>query len=434
MNHRITLILIGALISYAYYLFFSLGDLGLDTSDGKLIRSKPDGVAPDGAIAQSESNNKNQSTLADAVKAIDGGDSTTAGKLEIGGRIADSHNQPVGDVLVALERETDSTYSDSDGRYKLIFAIPDYHEPVLRILRDGYKGKRIRLDAEAIKQKSAIGLDIKLDDDPGSIVINGWVGNAIGAGLGDLKIQTSTRTSQGMDEIVHTVSSNDRGYFTLEGVRSGHPYKLTIFSPPEYRFYFDGEFSVTQDTPPLKIILVPLNFIDIDGMVVNNEAVPVPDFEFYIRNESTEPEVRKLVTDSSGFFSLNHFPAGEVSLTTQGPEYFEIKGLMLAENEYRNLGLVVDKGNHYLSGWVSDENGVPVETASVYLSAEFTDGSVKYSSYRIKATDNSGIFYFDNLGSGEHLLTVRSNGFKTQEFTHRFVSQTDNLHISLSRR
>lgn len=434
MKQRITLILIGALISYSYYLFFSLGDSGLDTADGKIIRSKPDGVGSDGAIAQSESNNKNQSTLANAVKAIDGGDSTTAGKLEIGGRIVDKHNQPVGDVLVALERETDSTYSDSGGRYKFIFAIPDYHEPVLRILRDGYKGKRIRLDAEAIKQKSSIELDIKLDDDPGSIVINGWVGNALGAGLGELKIQTSTRTSRGLDEIVHTVSSNDRGYFTLKGIRSGDPYKLTIFSPPEYRFYFDEKFSVTQDTPQLKIILEPLNFIDIDGMVVNNEAVPVADFEFYIRNESTEPEVRKIVTDSSGFFSLNHFPAGEVSITTQGPEYFKIKGLVLAVNEYRNLRLVVDKGNHYLSGWVSDENGIPVEKASLYLSAEFTDGSVEYSSYRIKATDSSGSFYFDNLGSGEHLLSVRVTGFKTQEFTHRFLSQTDNLHISLSRR
>ena len=104
MKQHITLILIGALISYSYYLFFSFGDSGLDTSDGIIIRSEPDDDAPDGAIAQSESNNKNQSTLADAVKVIEDGDSTTAGKLEIGGRIVDRHNQPVGDVLVALER------------------------------------------------------------------------------------------------------------------------------------------------------------------------------------------------------------------------------------------------------------------------------------------------------------------------------------------
>lgn len=303
----------------------------------------------------------------------------------------------------------------------------------MRFLRNGFQDKSIKLGAGVLKQKSVLKLDVVLDDDSDSIKVDGWVGNDIGVSLEGLKIQISNRDGFGVGRIFYTTYSDDRGFFTFEGVRSGDLYRLTVLSPPEYLYYVDDEFSVSHNSPQINIVLETLKFIDIDGMIVNPKTEPVPNFVIYISNLSTGTHARKLETDSSGFFSLRKFPAGDVILSTQGPEYFKIKGLTLAPNEYRNLRLVVDKGDHHLLGWVSDESGVPVVKALVTLNSEIKAGAIEYLSYRVQGSDSAGNFSFDSVGSGTHLITVEAHGFKRKEIIHRFESQTDKIHIPLSR-
>ena len=310
--------------------------------------------------------------------------------------------------------------------------MPGHLNPVLRYFHSGFQDKRIELNSEALKDKTNLTLDVVLQDDQDSISVDGWLGNNIGVGLSGIKIQITSRSSQGLDIVFHTVFSDDKGYFRLDGISSGEAYKLTVYSPPEYLFYVDEEFVVSQTSAQINITLESLDFVDIDGMIVNSNAEPIPNFEIYIRNESTGTHVRKIVSDSSGYFSLPNFPSGEVSLSTQGPEYFKINGLFFKPNEYRHLNLQVDKGDHYLSGWVSDENGTPLKGALVQLNAKTVIDGVEYSSYRVKGTDSNGNFDFNNLDGGEHLLTVEAYGFSDQEIVHQFESQAEKLYITLS--
>ncbi|MCZ6488424.1 MAG: hypothetical protein O6703_09640, partial [Gammaproteobacteria bacterium] len=67
----------------------------------------------------------------------------------------------------------------------------------------------------------------------------------------------------------------------------------------------------------------------------------------------------------------------------------------------------------------------------VYLDSTIQNGTIKYSSYRPKSTDRAGRFYFDNVGSGEHKISVFADGFDKREIIHRFESQTDEIHITL---
>jgi hypothetical protein len=184
-------------------------------------------------------------------------------------------------------------------------------------------------------------------------------------------------------------------------------------------------------------VLNSLKLVDIDGMILNFESAPIPDFEIQIDNLTTGTHRRKVVSDASGFFSLREFPLGAVSLTTRlssrGAEYFRISGLTLTNNEYRNLILIVDKGNHYLSGWVSDKNGIAVAKAMVTLDARAQDGAVEYFSYRSQSTDPGGRFAFADVGGGEHRLSVYANGFDKQELVHRFETQSDEIQVKLTR-
>ena len=351
--------------------------------------------------------------------------------LALYGRVTDEDGQPIEDVRISEERNIYSTSTSADGKYEITLEILEHYNPVLQFLRSGYRGKRIKMSKQELSQQSRKQLDVVLTETLESVTVNGWIGNEFGTGLGSVKIELAPASTQGEEGTYLTVLSGEAGNFSLAGVRSGVRYSLSAYATLEYSSYLDVNFVVTQNPKQLNIILESLRLIDINGMIVNREGTPIPDFEIYMTNISTGTHVKKLVSDSSGFFSLMNYPVGEVSFSTRGPEYFKITGLTLSESSYRTLMLVVDKGDHYLSGWVSDGGGVAVEKALVYLDATLQNGTIKYSSYRPISTDRAGRFYFDNIGSGEHKISVFADGFDQQEIIHRFETQIDEIHITL---
>ena len=191
--------------------------------------------------------------------------------------------------------------------------------------------------------------------------------------------------------------------------------------------------SVSLNPKPLNIELKSLKFVDIDGMILNREAAPVSDFEIYVSNVTTGVHSSKIVSDSSGFFSLKNFPVGEVSLSTRGSDIYEVTGLVLTDDEYQNLQLTIDRGNHYLTGWIRDENGIVPLRTMVTLDQTFHEGPVRYHQYRSQATDNDGKFTFSNLGTGEYRVTVYAQDYQKQELMHRIRNQSDEIEVTLRR-
>ena len=276
MKQRIAFILIGAIISGAYYLLNSPRFFQETIHNGEISTSDPADITSTAAIDDEidfnsiEPNNDNGS-INSSVDIRTGESSSKTGRrrLEIFGRVVDGDDRPIDDALVAEERYFFSTRTDSEGRYKIFIDMPGNQYPVLRFLRSGFQDKRIQLDAGVLKHKPALKLDVTLVDDSDSISVDGWIGNDIGGGLGGLKIRITSRNKRGLDIVFNTVFSDEKGYFTLDGIKSGATYKLTVFSTPEYLFYVDEELVVTQDSPQLNIILESLVFIDIDDPAKN---------------------------------------------------------------------------------------------------------------------------------------------------------------------
>ncbi len=441
----ITLTLFVALVSCIYILslsprllqnlFLKVQQTDFDSADIAL-----EGITGKGSfIGDSQPNSKDSNLLSDESTLSEMGartQKTAAGagkRLEIFGHAMDENHQPIDNVLVAGKQYLFKTRTDSQGNFKIFLDLSGNQLPELHFMRSGFQEKNIEIDAKLLEGKSVLELNVVLIDDADFIPLAGWIGNDIGVGLGGIKIQL-TSNDKGLDKNYRVAFSDVGGHFSFEGVKGSGIYRLTVFSPAGYLPYVDEKFTVTPNSAQLNIVLESIEFVNIDGMIVNTKSVPVPDFEMYIRNISTGMHVEKLVSDSSGFFSLQKFPAGEMSLTTQGPDYFRISGLTLEPNEYRNLNLIVDKGDHYLSGWVSDENAIPVEGASVSLEAKGRVDLVEYSSHRVKKTDSAGIFYFDDLGSNEYLIKINAFGFHKYKIMHRIESQTDELHATLTRR
>ncbi|MCP4769087.1 MAG: carboxypeptidase regulatory-like domain-containing protein [Gammaproteobacteria bacterium] len=352
--------------------------------------------------------------------------------LEIFGRVEDSLGQPIEDVLVTEERYFFSARSDASGNYRILLDLPQHRLPILNFLRAGFGGQRIKLEPEQLQQQPLYQLDVVLADSVATLRLSGWVGNDLGVSLEGARVDISALNSTGDNNYYLTVFTDHQGNFVLEGVRASTHYKLTVNLAPEYPVYHDPDLYVGADPRHLGILLKTLKFVNVNGMILNPESAPVADFEIYIKNVTTGVHTRKIVSDSSGFFSLDEFPLGEVSLTTRGAEFYKISGLELSESDYANLVLIVDKGDRYLTGWINDENGIAVKKAMVTLDATISDGAIEYFSYHSSSTDSNGKFSFDNVASGEHRISVYANGFNKLDIQHRFQSQSDQVHLTLT--
>jgi hypothetical protein len=353
--------------------------------------------------------------------------------VEIFGRVLDRELQPVDDVFITEERYFFNTRSDAEGNYRISMSLPTHRYPTLNFLRHKFNGKRISLTKELLQQKRSYELNVTLEDNPDTVKLSGWVGNELGVALEGARVELNAQEAFDGESFYLTVFSDPGGNFQLDGVRVGEKYRLSVNLAPEYPVFLDPDFSVSLNPQPLNIELKSLKFVDIDGMMMNREAAPVSDFEIYVSNVTTGVHSAKIVSDSSGFFSLKHFPVGEISLATRGSVIYEITGLVLTANEYQNLQLTIDRGNHNLAGWIRGQNGIVPQRAMVTLDQTFHEGSVRYHQYRSQATDIDGRFTFSNLGSGEYRITTYAQGYQKQELMHRLRNQSDEVQVTLQR-
>jgi hypothetical protein len=356
-----------------------------------------------------------------------------SGEIIVSGVVSDEYNQAIENVLVADEFKLGSTRTDSSGWYQIKIEIPSLKLPLLNFRRTGYKEDKIGLAVIKSNARSKVELDVILELSEDTTTVDGWLGNESGVGLGGLKIELRSKGREGTGFISYALLSEDDGEFSFEGIRSDHSYRLRVESSDGYAGYTLDPIWVTKHRSRITIILDSLRLIDVDGMIVDTDNSPVANFSITVQSLTTDYPDRKISSDSSGYFKLQAFPAGELKLSTNAPDYFKITGLNLRENEYRNLSLVIDKGAYHLSGWVSDENGAPLGKARVTLNSIFSIDDYQSYSYRSTSTDSNGGFEFSQLGGQSHTISVYAKGYQTHILNYDFTSFSDSLQISLIR-
>jgi len=353
--------------------------------------------------------------------------------LEIYGRVQDPEGRPIGDALIAEEKYFSSTRSQADGRYRLLLDMPVHRFPSLHYRRSGYAGQLLRLGKDDFRLGPKRELDVVLESADDSVDLQGWIGDEIGQGLQGVRAELIATPRANRDSYYLTAFSDAAGEFEFAGVRADETYRLTINPSAEFPYYENPEFRVSRNPARIEIRLARLRFVDIDGMIIGGDGQPVPNYEMYISNLTSGGQSRRLVSDSSGYFSLHEFPVGEVSLSTRGPEFYRISGLQITESSYQNLSIHVDRGSHYLSGWVSDAHGLAVEKAMVTLDHSRRDGDIEYSSYRSQSTDRNGSFQFADLGNVDYRLSVYALGYRKQDQAFHFDAPAGNIRITLQR-
>jgi hypothetical protein len=265
-----------------------------------------------------------------------------------------------------------------------------------------------------------------------TVAVSGRVGNAYGAPVADVEIELESKGFDG-EEIVRTRVLSDRlGNFILQMVPS-RQYLLSIQAHGDYAGYRLEAFTDSSALPLQNIILERLELVDIDGMIVDTNLAPIADFALRLRHLTVDFPDRDIRSDSSGYFSVRGFPAGEWRIASDTSDYYRIKGLEIQPGEYRNLTLMIDRGNYYLSGWVSDANGIPLPGVFITLKSAFATDEYHSFSYRSVESDDNGAFEFADLGGHQVTLGVYRPGFRTLIRKHDFGSYSDNIDIVIDR-
>ena len=289
-------------------------------------------------------------------------------------------------------------------------------------------GAAPRLQAPASNDAGAS--DAPVTDAEKTVRTDGQVGNASGEALGGVEIVLETEAGDGKEVVSSTLFSDRYGSFTLQLVPA-RQYRLEIAAAGDYAGYRLEAFTDSTAEPLQNIVLERVERVDVDGLIVDTDLAPVADFELNLQHQSLDYPERSIRSDSSGYFSLKGFPAGEWSFATSQPDYFQIKGLRLQPGEYRNLTLMIDRGNYHLSGWVGDDNGAPLAQVQVTLKSAFAADGYHSFSYRSAVTDDNGAFEFDQLGGHPLTLGIYATGFESLIQRHEFESFSDLVEIRL---
>lgn len=356
-----------------------------------------------------------------------------SGNIFIFGRVFGEDGSPIADALVSEENQFRSTRTDNHGYYQINVALPEYKYPVLNFLRSGYHEKKHSLPPEAIKQFAEIEVDMVLSADSESVSLHGWIGDRLGQAAANQKIELRSRGLGNLNNYYYTVFSNAWGEFEFEGIRANTDYKLEVYPTSDYQRLVIYSLKLGGQDDRINIILEQSFLVTLTGRIVNTDAQPIADLDFNVQNIRSKQSPQKLTTDSSGFFTLTNFPAGELKISTKLPNYFKIVGAKLSRDEFQTMTFVIDKGNRFLSGWISDEFGAPVENARVTLDGDISGDGMQTYSLRTRITDQSGTFSFEGIDDIEYMLTVYGKGYQTKEILFANDVQSQNLDVRLTR-
>ena len=263
--------------------------------------------------------------------------------------------------------------------------------------------------------------------------LSGWVRSPSGEALDAVRIVLHSQGFDGDEPATRNLDSDARGEFRFDDLVAGRRYRLEI-SPGAGHAGFKLDSIVAQANGSFhEIIVDTIRLVDADGMIVDANLAPIPNFTFRLRSLVTDFPERVISSDSSGYFRLEGFPEGELSIATTNRDFYRIKGLELKADEYRTLTLVVDRGNFHLTGFVSDEYGTPQEGARVTIKSAFAEDEYHSFSYRSTLTDASGVFEFAELGGTRYTLGVYARGFESYIRNLEFQSFADTLQVRLER-
>ncbi len=358
--------------------------------------------------------------------------------VSIEGRVVDEQGQPVEGVEVDIRPDWSRAgrrggrsgwvpgstgYSNSQGRFRLdnLRALTDYmvrvRHPKFAVLRqrvstvvEGPTSVELILPAGHL----GLGLVLDLDEQP---VIGAQV-RLVEQRAGDLR--TMLHRSFGLDDVEPTraVSTDAKGQFEFADLGAGR-YDLAVSAAGFAALRVPG-IKVAPQAGEVDLGTVLLEpGVAIEGIVVDPRGEPIAEAEVsvlagenWVRsfNRTQAEKPNKVVTDSSGFFSLHDLRSGskvQFHVTRDG---FLAQTVEHVEAPSVEPVKVTLEPAWSLAGKVLDTDGRPISGAQV-MASKSAAGLMANAQGRSTITDEEGHFELDRLAPGRLNLKAWAKGY-----------------------
>jgi protocatechuate 3,4-dioxygenase beta subunit len=352
------------------------------------------------------------------------------GEVWIHGVVTDTDGRPLEGVLAFQgDRPAQQGLTDMHGAYALPLAVGERTRSAsLRFRREDYREEEILVSAAEWEATVPPQVDVALEPLGEPATVHGTLMGTDGDPVIGERVQLISPAVAGLFQ----ASSDADGRFVLPEVPSDTEYLVIVRPQGPYEDYEQRGFKVRKDGPDLSIRLRPRGLGAVSGHVMDTAGNPIPGFSLTVRSRSAMSVSRRITADASGDFYVDDVPAGELMFESHAYPSLSVRGVRLRPDAEKDVVLVLDWGDHRLSGYVRDSGGEAVPAARVWVSLNQRSGGVQTRSTRVTTADANGYFAFTGLGPGTHQVRVDAPGFESKSVQHRVSMQEEKIQVRLS--
>jgi hypothetical protein len=309
-------------------------------------------------------------------------------ELRVYGTVRDRYGDPVAEVrVVSGEPSASEALTDIEGNYEVYVVLRPRRLAGLRFLAVGYEEKRIPIRPKDIHADEERRIDVRLEPFIEKTMLSGTVRGEDGRAIPGVKVRLRSKRLKTR----YVRVSDEYGRFSIPGVKIGTDYELLIRSGGAYQDYWERFLELSPDGLSIDIVLEPFVTGRLSGRMVDEDGYAVPGFSLSLRSTQASELLVQVSGDADGHFVVEEAPAGNLTFKAPG---LLIRGVYLSPGSEEEVLLVLDWGDHVLSGTVVDDRGRPVAGAQLDLSWLHTRAAVRSGSIRRTRTDERGSFAF----------------------------------------
>lgn len=278
---------------------------------------------------------------------------------------------------------------------------------ILEASREGFRTTRASIRMDEVGKENSWRVDIVMEPLGAKAPVQGVLLSSDRSGIPG---ETVHLQSPALHE-QHRSTTDASGRFSFGEVPVGKDYRLIVYPKSGFKDHVRSPVVVPEEGLDLEIVLESSPTGSLRGLMTDESGSPIPQFGLSVRSMQMLGKSIALKSDAEGRFKAEGVPEGELLLETHSLPRLSVRGIVMEAGQGVEVTLVLDWGQHAVSGTVQDESAAPVPGARVSLQWSHESGKILSSSYRNAVADEAGRFSFSELGPGEHRITVNAPGY-----------------------